>query len=472
MYAPVDERVVAALERALGPAHVLRDPETIARHSRDETEDLSFPPEVVVRPGSTEEVAAVLRLAQEHRVPVTPAGGRTGLSGGALCVAGGIALSLERMDRIREIDEEGFFAVVEPGLVTARLHEEVERRGLFYPPDPASAGSCTIGGNIAENAGGPRAVKYGVTGDWVTGLEMVLAGGQVVREGGKLLKDVTGYALRRLVVGSEGTLAVVTEATLRLIPRPTVFRTALVPYPSLQAAARTVPAVFRAGLMPCAIEFMEQAALAAAEAHLGTHIARGGAEAYLLVELDGHDAERLDRELMRLGEVCLEQGALDVWLAEGPSRRAELWRVRRAMGEAVKKLSAYREEDTVVPRARLAEAIQGVRQIVARHGLRAILYGHAGDGNIHVNVLRDALPRERWRELVPRVSHEIFRFVVGLGGTISGEHGIGWVQRPHLPLAVSQSAIALYRRLKHAFDPLGILNPGKIFDDGEAAAQP
>jgi glycolate oxidase len=464
VYGRVDDALIAALEGALGAEHVLTDPDTLGRHSRDETEDLVYPPEVVARPRTAQEVSALLRIAGERRVPVTPAGGRTGLSGGALCLEGGVALSLDRMQTIRAIDEESFFCVTEPGVVTETLQDAVEARGLFYPPDPASRGSCTIGGNIAENAGGPRAVKYGVTEDWVRGLEVVLPTGEILRTGGKLLKDVTGYNLTKLIVGSEGTLAVVTEATLRLMVLPKHFRTALVPFPTLDAAARTVPAVFRAGLSPCAIEFMERAAVDAADAQLGTHTARGGAEAFLLVELDGNDEASLDAELMRLGELCLEHGAEDVWLAEGPAKRRELWRVRRAMGEAVKQLSTYREEDTVVPRARLPEAIRGVREITARHGVRAICYGHAGDGNIHVNVLRGDMEPARWRERSPVISRDIFRFIIGLGGTISGEHGIGCVQRANLPLAVPPAGIALYQRLKQAFDPRGILNPGKIFE--------
>ncbi len=466
---PVDDAFVTALERVLGAGIVSREPELLERHARDETEDLRFAPELVVRPRRAEQVEALLRLCNERRVPVTPAGGRTGLSGGALCVHGGVALSFERMDAIREIDEENFFCVVEPGVITERLQEAVEARGLFYPPDPASRGSCTIGGNIAENAGGPRALKYGVTEDWVRGLVCVLPSGERLRTGGKLLKDVTGYNLTRLLVGSEGTLAVIVEATLRLTVRPRAWRTALVPFGRIEQAARCVAAVFRAGIAPCAMEFMERAALEAADRHLGTTTARGEAQAYLLIELDGEDEAVLDRQLERLGEVCLEQGALDVWLAADEARRRALWRVRRAMGEAVKRLSTYREEDTVVPRARLPEAIRGVREIARRHGVQVICYGHAGDGNIHVNVLRGELELERWRGLSPRISREIFAFVIRLGGTISGEHGIGWIQKPNLPLAVGPVGIALYRRLKRAFDPHGILNPSKMFDDDAEA---
>ncbi|RME73688.1 MAG: FAD-binding protein [Planctomycetota bacterium] len=463
-YARVDDAFVTALEAEIGAECVSRAPEALERHARDESDGLYFPPELVVQPRATEQVQALLRLCSERRVPVTPAGGRTGLSGGALCVHGGVALSLARMDRIVEIDERNFFCVVEAGVVTERLQEAVEARGLFYPPDPASRGSCTIGGNIAENAGGPRAVKYGVTADWVRGLACVLADGTLLRTGGKLRKDVTGYDLTHLIVGSEGTLAVVTRAWLRLTTRPTAFRTALVPFASAEAAVALVPAIAHAGLDPAAIEFMERAALEAACAQLGVRVGHDEAQAYLLIELDGTDEARLDREIERLGELCLERGALDVWLALEPGRRRELWALRRAMGEAVKRLSAYREEDTVVPRARLAEALAAVGRITARHGVRAITYGHAGDGNIHVNVLQGELDPERWATVSRTVSREIFEAIVALGGTITGEHGVGCVQKDNLPIALSRASLALQRRLKTAFDPGWILNPGKLFD--------
>lgn len=464
-YSRVTPAIIERLRGIVGPERVFADEDTLSVYSHDETEDLRFPPEVVVKPGSAEETAEVLRLADRELVPVTPCGARTGLSGGALCIFGGISLSLERMSRIVDIDEKSFMAVVEPGVITGVLHEAVEKRGLFYPPDPASRGSCTIGGNIAENAGGPRAVKYGVTEDWVRGLDFVLPTGDCIRYGGKRLKDVTGYNLLKTIVGSEGTLAVVTQAVLRLIALPRVRRTLLVPFPTLDAAAATVPAVFFARVQPCAIEFMERAAVDAADRMIGTDTPRGSpAEAFLLVEVDGNEDDAVAREVERAGEVALAEGALDVWIAEGETKQQEIWSVRRAMGEAVKKLSTYREEDTVVPRARLPELVRGVRAIVERRGVRAICYGHAGDGNIHVNVLKMGMDLGRWRELSPQVSREIFELVVSLGGTISGEHGIGWIQKPNLPLALSEAAIALHRRLKEAFDPHYILNPGKIFD--------
>lgn len=462
-YTPFDDTLVDKLRAAVGAGAVHCDAESMERHSRDETEDLRFPPDVVVEASCREHVQEVLRFALEHRVPVTPSGARTGLSGGALCVHGGIALSLTSMTQIKEIDEHNFMAVVESGVITETLHDAVEALGLFYPPDPASRGSCTIGGNIAENAGGPRALKYGVTEDWVRGLEGVLVGGSVCRFGGKRLKDVTGYNLVKLLVGSEGTLAVVTEATLKLTALPRCFRTALVPFMTVAEAAKTVPAAFRAGLQPCAMEFMERAALEAVDLQLGTRTARGDGQAYLLVELDGNDEAVLDADLERLANLCLENGAIDVWLADGPAKRRELWRGRRAMGEAVKRLCTYREEDTVVPRAAIPEAIRRVRAVVDRFGVDAICYGHAGDGNIHVNVLRRDMALARWRELSPQISRAIFTEILALGGTISGEHGIGWIQQSNMDLAFAPHELDLQRRIKTAFDPHNLLNPSKLF---------
>lgn len=464
MYRRLDAQLIAELEGIVGAEHVHADDEMLGLYAHDETEELRYPPEVVVQPESTAQVQELLRLAHTERVPVTPCGARTGLSGGSLCLFGGIALSIERMQRIKEIDTANFAAVVEPGVITQVLQEAVEAQGLFYPPDPSSRGSCTIAGNIAENAGGPRAVKYGVTEDWVRGIEAVLAGGEVIRHGGKLLKDVTGYNLVKLLCGSEGTLAVVTEATLRLIAKPGYRRTMLVPFPTIEQAIGTVPAAFHAGLAPAAIEFMERAALEAGDAHTHRSTARGEAEAYLLIELDGDDEAKLDRDYERLGELCLEEGAEDVWIAHGETQQEELWNVRRAVGEAVKAISTYREEDTVVPRARLPEALAAVREVTRAHGVRAICYGHAGDGNIHVNVLKMGMDAATWSARIPEVSRDLFRRIIALGGTITGEHGIGCIQKGNLPLALGEASILLHRRLKEAFDPRYVLNPGKIFD--------
>jgi glycolate oxidase len=454
-----------ALEALVGPEGTVSGAFDLEPYAHDETEDLKFPPEIVLKPGTTEEVAAIIGLANKERIPVTPRGGGTGLSGGALAVRGGIVLSLERFNEILEIDRENFFAVVQPGVITESLQNAVEAVGLFYPPDPASRGSCTIGGNLAECAGGPRALKYGVTKDYVYGVEAVLPTGEIVRYGGKLLKNVTGYNMPQLLIGSEGTLGVITEVTLKLLPLPAHRKTLLVPFATTRDAARTVALVFQAGVVPCACEFMERAALKAVEEHRGEKVPHSDAEAHLLFEVDGNYPEVLDREIDQIAAVCEENGALEILLAETPARQKELWATRRAMGEAVKKRSVYKEEDTVVPRYKLPELLEGVHAIVDRYGITAICYGHAGDGNIHVNLLREGLDEATWEGVLPDAIREIFRLTVSLGGSLTGEHGVGLVQKEFLPIALGEPEIEALRRVKRALDPAGILNPGKIFPD-------
>ncbi len=464
MFQKVTNDVIERLRAIAGAENVAVD--EIEKYGHDETEDFWFPPEVVVRPRTADEVSRVMRLATERRLPVTPQAARTSLSGGALPVHGGIALSVERMNRILEIDAENLFVVTEPGVVTQTLQEEVEKRGLFYGPDPASRGSCMIGGNIAHNAGGPRALKYGVTKDWVYGLEVVLPNGEIIRTGGKLLKNVTGYNLTQLFVGSEGTLGIVTQATLKLIPRPRFNKTMLAPFPSVVAAATAVTKIFAAQIIPCACEYMEQSAVEAAERRRGSKFPGSeGAAAMLLVEVDGSDESLCERELEKIAELCLAAGAPDVFLATDPEKRATIWAMRRSIGEAVKSLSAYREEDTVVPRARLPELVAAIREVAAKHGITAIAYGHIGDGNIHVNLLRMGMSDADWsRKLEPAV-RELFERTVALGGQITGEHGVGFVQRNYMTIPFPPAYLDQLRAVKKAFDPNGIMNPGKVFPD-------
>lgn len=467
-YGPVTPELIERLRQAVGAEQVLTDAEELTPYARDETEDLVGRLDVAVFPGSTEEVAAVVRACAEARVPIVARGAGTGLSGGAIPVAGGVVLSTRRMAGILEIDAANLVAVVQPGVITQVLQEAVEAEGLFYPPDPASRGSCAIGGNVAECAGGPRCVKYGITRDYVLGLEAVLATGEVIRAGGKLLKDVTGYDLVRLIVGSEGTLAIVTEVTLRLIPLPQVTKTLMAPFESVEAAARCVAAIFQAGIVPCACELLARPALNAAEAHLGRTFPEevSLAAASLLLEVDGQHDDDVERDALRLGEVCLEQGAADVLMASTPDRARELWAIRRTVGEAVKRLGDYREYDVSVPRARIPAALRAIDEVLQPLGLRALSYGHAGDGNLHVNLLRDEVSPERWPELRDRAGRAIVERVVALGGTISGEHGIGLIQKELLPLQLGPAELRLSRAIKQAFDPHGILNPGKIFPEG------
>jgi glycolate oxidase len=462
---PVSAAVLDELRAALGPECVHIDDDTIEVCASDETEDLVFRPDVVVTPRDTPGVAAVMRIASRHGLPVTPRGAGTGLSGGALPVRGGIVLSTRALNRIIEIDHANLMAVVEPGVITQVFQEAVEAEGLFYPPDPASRGSCFLGGNLAECSGGPRAVKYGVTKDWVTGIEAVLPNGQVIRHGGKLLKNVTGYNLTQLIIGSEGTLAVITKIWFRLLPLPRHRMLILVPFDTLEASARTVPAIMHAGIVPSALEFMERAAIHMAEEHLGRPFPNSAAAAQLLVELDGNDEGLIQRDAERVAEIALAQGATDVLAADTPAKMGELWALRRSLGMAVKSVSVYKEEDTVVPRSNLVSLLLGVKDIAARHGIRTVCYGHAGDGNLHVNILKLEMSDEEWERRLPPAIREIFELTVSLGGLISGEHGIGYVQKNYLPIAMTPAEIGIMRTIKHAFDPAGILNPGKILPD-------
>jgi len=441
------------------------DPDSLQKYGADETEDFVFPPKIVVRPQSTQQISQIMRFAWENQIPVTPRGGGTGLSGGALPIFGGICLSLERLNRILEIDKKNLMAVVEPGVITETFQKAVEELGLFYPPDPASRGSCMLGGNIAENSGGPRAVKYGVTKDYVYGLEVVLPNGDVINTGGKLLKNVTGYNLTQLFVGSEGTLGIVTKIIFKLIPLPKAKMTLLIPFPSLKNAAETVTDIFHARITPSACEFMEKAAIDAASEHLGKTFPFPEAQAQLLVEVDGNREDVLMDEAEKIGEIAMQNGAADVWIAQTSAQQQEIWAMRRCLGLAVKSVAVYKEEDTVVPRAQLPDLLERVKEIAGRYGITTVCYGHAGDGNIHVNILKKNVSEETWARGLEPMIQEIFKATVALGGTISGEHGIGYTQKNYLPIAMSPEDLAALRLVKKAFDPRGIMNPGKLLPD-------
>ena len=463
-YGTVDAAFLEALRSVLEDGALFTDQATRAAYGHDETEDLQHPPEVVVRPRSTAEVSAVMRLCHQAAIPVTPIGGRTGLSGGALCVHGGVGLALDRMDRILDIDERNLQVTVEPGVITQVLQEAVAEKGLYYPPDPSSRGSCTLGGNLAENAGGPRAVKYGVTRDFVLDLEVVLPHGEVIRTGARTLKNSTGYDLTRLMVGSEGTLGVITKAVLRLVPLPKQTRLMLVPFHEATDACQAVSAVFRAGVVPSAMEFMERDAILWTMRFtegLPTQLSTGPG-AYLLIEVDGNQEELLMHDCETILHVVEQHGAGEVLFAETPSEKDALWRLRRSVPVSVKAHSTYKEEDTVVPRYELPRLLAGVKAVGEKYGFQSVCYGHAGDGNLHVNIIRGELDDRAWQEELPQAIREIFKLVVDLGGTLSGEHGIGLVQRPYMDLAFAPAALHLMRGIKQVFDPQGIMNPGKV----------
>jgi len=463
--APAPEELVALTER-LGADVVITDPDRLPGYGHDETEALEFAPDAVALPRDVDQVRAVLGFAHEHRVPVVPRGGGTGLSGGALPVCGGIVLSLERLDRIRAIDERDMVAEVEAGVVLADLQAAVDERGLLYPPDPASRESCRLGGNLAEDSAGPRSCRHGTTRKWVLGLEAVLADGTLLETGSRCRKDATGFDLTQLLVGSEGTLAVITAATLRLIAKPRATLTAVAPFPSLESAAAAVERLFVEGIDPTACELMEGAAIAAVAGVEPIPEALVGREAMILVELDGDDEEALLERAARFDEVATAAGGADALVATDAAGQRRLWQVRRAIAPAVKHGSHYKEADTVVPRSRLAELVEAARAAAGRHGLRTVIYGHAGDGNLHVNLLRGELDEALWEERRDAAEEELFRACVALGGRITGEHGVGWTQRRFLPLAVAPRGIEILAGLKRVFDPRGILNPGKILPQG------
>ena len=464
MFAKVDAAIRDELVAIVGAANVLWGSEALEPYAHDETPGLRSMPEVVVKAGSAAEVSRVLRLANERRIPVTPRSGGTGLSGGAVPTLGGIVLSLERMDRILEIDRENLTVTAQPGVITGNLHRAVEQEGLFYPPDPASLDSCRLGGNIAENAGGPRAVKYGVTKDYVCGLEAVLPSGEIVRMGGKLVKNVTGYSLIQLLIGSEGTLAVITEITLRLLPLPPYRVDLLAQFAEFEPAIRSVSDIIARRIVPTTIEFMERDSVLASERLLGKQLPGRDAAACLLIQLDGRREEDTYADMELVGDACLENGALDVLVARDRPTRDRLWEGRRVIIDALKHESPVSHmEDVVVPRAVIPRLVSGVHELAAEWRVRIVCFGHAGDGNVHVIALKDDLSDERWQEVVPVLQAEIYKLALSLGGTLTGEHGIGATRRAYLPLALDPVLIDLQWRLKAVFDPNGILNPGKVF---------
>ncbi len=452
------------LAHQLPPLGLSNDPEVCSRYSSDETEDLCFIPEAVAFPTTTEHVQSIARFCYRYNVPMTPRGAGTGLSGGALPVKGGLVVSFERMNRILQIDRENMWAVVQPGVITQVLQEAVAAEGLFYPPDPASRGSCHIGGNIAENSGGPRALKYGVTKDYVLNLQVVLPSGESFWTGAPTTKNATGYNLTQLIVGSEGTLAFVTQAVLRLIPHPNVNYLMLAAFDSAEVAGQAALSLRLGGIYPSALELMERMALQLGAAYLQRPMPIEKGQAFLLIEIDGMDTNNAWRRVEKAYEI-LAPTAIEVLMAESDREKEQLWSLRRAIAHGVKARSTYKEEDTVVPVKEVPALLRYVHQMEAQYGFRAVCYGHVGDGNVHVNILQEGLSAHQWAELLPKAIDQLFREVVRLGGTISGEHGIGYVQRRYMPIAFAPHTLRLMQRIKEAFDPKGLLNPGKIFPE-------
>lgn len=449
----------------VGKENVLIDKESLENYSHDETEDLSFLPEVVLKPASAQEISSILKYCNEKIIPVTPRAAGTGLSGGALPVMGGVLLSIERLNKILEIDERNLQVITEPAVITQVLQETVAAKDLFYPPDPSSRGSCFIGGNVSENAGGPKAVKYGVTKDYVLNLEVVLPNGEIVWTGANVLKNSTGYNLTQLMVGSEGTLGIITKIVLKLIPLPKQNLLMLVPFFSAEKACEAVSAIFRAGITPSALEFMERDAIdwtLRFVDNVNLHV-KEEIQAHLLIEVDGNNMDVLMKECEIISEVVMQYECDEILFAENEKQKEDLWRLRRRVGEAVKSHSIYKEEDTVVPRAELPKLLKGVKDIGTKYGFKSVCYGHAGDGNLHVNIIKGDMNDEAWNKELTQAIREIFKLTVSLGGTLSGEHGIGYVQKGYMDIAFNKQLIDIQKQIKKIFDPKGILNPGKMF---------
>jgi glycolate oxidase len=453
------EACLRALASGLAPHQLRTNAEALADYGRDESDLGTTPADVVVLAETTAQVSFVLRTTQAHGVPVTPCGARSGKSGGSMPVDGGVVLSLERMKKIKRISVEDLTAVVEPGVVTGDLMKAAEEVGLFYPPDPNSWESCTLGGNVAENAGGPRALKYGVTRDYVLGLEWVMPRGEVLRVGRQTIKGVAGYDLVGLFVGSEGTLGVATEVTLQLLPRPRVVQTALLIFRDVQAAARAVTAVLAGGILPRTLELLDDVSIRAVDGR-GFNFPAGTGAA-VLAEVDGNQDDAVFAELAQLSEIATAHGATETLLAQGDAQREQLWAARRTLSTALRALARHKlSEDIAVPRSAIVDTIRRLKAMGEELGLTVATYGHAGDGNLHANILFDSQDQ---RPLVETALRRMAELAISVGGTITGEHGVGLAKRDLLPLEQSEGVLQLQRQLKSLFDPAGLLNPGKVF---------
>ena len=453
-------------EKIVGKENMSSDKEQLEKYGQDETEDLIFFAEVILKPSSVKEISQIAKICNEHIIPLTVRGAGTGLSGGALPIKGGVLLSMEKFNKIIKIDERNLQATVEPGVINYEFQEAVKQVGLFYPPDPASWGSCSLGGNIAHSSGGPKAVKYGTTRDYVLNLEIVLPNGEIIWTGANTLKYSTGYNLTHLMVGSEGTLCIVTKIVFKLITLPKHDLLMLVPFNSAELACKAVAEVFKAGINPSAMEFMEKDAIDWSIKYSGelSFKVKPEWQALLIVEVDGNNLDILMSDCEIISSVMQQNQCDEILFADSAEQKNAIWKIRRKVGEAVKSNSVYKEEDTVVPRAELPILLNGVKAIGKKYGFNSVCYGHAGDGNLHVNIIKGALSDQAWNIDLPNAISEIFELCKSLGGTISGEHGIGLVQKNYLPIVFSPYHLQLMKDIKKVFDPNYILNPGKIFN--------
>ncbi|MCX6649813.1 MAG: FAD-binding oxidoreductase [Candidatus Bathyarchaeota archaeon] len=458
----IDEDIRRRLEAIVGAENVSFSKDDIEKASVDESPLEPHPPEVVVKPGATTEVSAVMKLANEKLIPVVAQGSRTGLAGASHPIRGGIALSLERMNKILEIDEENLMAVVEPAALVDDVHKAVEKVGLYYPPDPGQE-SGSIGGNINTNAGGMRALKYGTTRDYVQALEVVLPSGEVINVGGKVVKDTTGYSLLDLLIGSEGTLGIVTKATLRLVPKPKHTALIYAPFESTHDAAKAVSEIIRRKVQPFALELMSRHAVETVERYLERKLPDDTHPAYLIVGVESNSETELGTQLETAGEVCIENGAVDAYIADTAEKQRQMWESRKAVYDAYNTFYEVDEADICVPRSRIPDFIDRLDEIGAKHKVQIIPVGHAGDGNIHCNIIRLGGTDEEWHEQLEATISDLIDLGLGMGGTVSGEHGLGYTKRLYLVRKVGATQVELMKEIKRVFDPNGILNPDKIW---------
>ena len=462
--------IVQQLTSIVGSDNVLLSEEQRTEYGSDKTEDYFFLPDCVVKPGTPQEISAILKICNEHKIPVTPRGAGTGLAGAALPVKKGLVLSMERFNKILNVDELNLQATVEPGVITEVFQNTVKTKGLFYPPDPASRGSCFLGGNLAQNSGGPKAVKYGVTRDYVLNMEVVLPTGEIIWTGANVLKNSTGYNLTQLMCGSEGTLGIITKIVFKLRGLPTKTVLMMIPFNTNETACEAIAAIFTSGIQPSGMEFFEHEAAAKTFEYCDkvlnspvTTPLPEGFGAFLLCELDGNDEEVLMRDAERVMGVVEKFGAGEILFAESAAQKDELWKIRKNISPAVNWYTLTKSDDVVVPRANLPKLIKGIKEIGKAYGFNTVCFGHLGDGNLHVNILKENISDEVWETKIPEGIGEIFKLTTSLGGTLSGEHGIGIAKKPYMHLAMSEVNLHLMRGIKKVFDPNGILNPGKIF---------
>jgi len=463
-YKKITVEDIEYMKRVCSPERVYTGNDIHDDFTHDEMPEYGrFKPDAVMEAVSTEEVSAIMRYAYENNIPVTPRGSGTGLCGGAVAINGGILLSLAQMNKILEIDEENLTVTIEPGVLLMELAKAVAEKDLMYPPDPGEK-SATIGGNVMTNAGGMRAIKYGVTRDYVRGMEVVLANGEIIELGGKVAKNSSGYSLKDLMIGSEGTLGIITKLVLKLIPMPQKAISLLVPFESLEKCIETVPKIIKSKAAPTAVEFMQKEVIEDAEEYLGKKFPDKSSDAYLLLTFDGNSADEIEKIYDSTAKLCLEEGAADVFISDTEERQESIWRARGAFLEAIKSSTPEMDEcDVVVPRNRIADFVKFVNGLGAKYGVRMRSFGHAGDGNLHVYVCKDQLPDDVWHEKLEKVMKEMYDKAVELEGQVSGEHGIGHAKVPFLSESLGNMQMELMSSIKSAFDPKNILNPGKVF---------